>query len=114
MRQRLSVRDAVVAAVAALLAVGAVALLVGPLRGTGVADDAFRLPWWALAPVFTLTELVVASVQLRRETLAISLPRGSPVLGPGFCPPPGILPPPGPRPAPGLGRPPAPPPKPPL
>src|SRR4051812_49524217 len=87
MRQRLSVRDAVVAAVAALLAVGAVALLVGPLRGIGVADDALRLPWWALAPVFTLTELVVASVQLRRESLSISFAEVPLVLGLVFCTP---------------------------
>jgi diguanylate cyclase (GGDEF)-like protein len=87
MRRRPSARAAVVVLVASLLGAGAVALLAGPLHAIGAPDDTLTLPWWALAPLFTLTELTVASVQLRRESLSISFAEVPLVLGLVFCTP---------------------------
>jgi diguanylate cyclase (GGDEF)-like protein len=80
-------KNAVVVLFALALLTGAVLLLLGPLHGRGAAVTGVPLPWWALAALFALTELVVLSVQLRRESLSISFAEVPLVLGLAFCDP---------------------------
>jgi hypothetical protein len=80
-------KDAVVVLFALALSAGAVLVLLGPLHGRGSAVPGVDLPWWALAALFALTEMVVLSVQLRRESLSISFAEVPLVLGLAFCDP---------------------------
>ena len=84
-------RTSVVAGLGAVLTAGAILLLLGPLRSVDVASGALELPWWALVPLFALTELVVASVQVRRESMSISFAEVPLVLGLAFCEPLGFV-----------------------
>jgi diguanylate cyclase (GGDEF)-like protein len=84
-------RTSVVAGLGAALTLGAVLLLVGPLRSVDVASGSLELPWWGLLPLFALTELVVASVQVRRESMSISFAEVPLVLGLAFCEPLGFV-----------------------
>ena len=72
----------------AVLATGAVLMLLGPLAShDGDAAGSRWLPWWLLLPVFTAAELVVVHVQLRRESLSVSFAEVPLVLGLAFCDP---------------------------
>lgn len=84
-------REAVVVLLGLGLAVAAALLVAGPLRSIVAAPAAFELPWWALAPLFTVTELLVVSVQLRRESLSLSFAEVPLVLGLAFCDPLGFV-----------------------
>ncbi|RZU31242.1 putative bifunctional diguanylate cyclase/phosphodiesterase [Blastococcus saxobsidens] len=80
-------RDAVVVLLAVLMAAGAFALVSGPLRGLDAAVPSHELPWWALAPLFTATELFRVHLPVRRESIAISFAEIPLVLGLAFCAP---------------------------
>ena len=84
-------RDAVVVLLAVLMAAGALALATGPLRGVAAAVPGHELPWWALAPVFTATELFRVQLVVRRESIAISFAEIPLVLGLAFCDPTGYV-----------------------
>jgi len=82
-------RPASIGLLTAVLAVVAAALLVGPLRDTGVAAIDVSIPWWALAPLFTAAELIVVHIQARRESMSISFAEVPMVLSLVFCAPTG-------------------------
>src|SRR5918997_3774166 len=84
-------RDAVVVLLAVLMAAGALALATGPLRGVAAAVPGHELPWWALAPVFTATELFRVQLVVGRESIAISFAEIPLVLGLAFCDPTGYV-----------------------
>ncbi|WP_143447609.1 EAL domain-containing protein [Kineosporia sp. R_H_3] len=65
-------RAGVATMVVALLAVSALAWALD-LTGAGGAPLSPVLPWWVLAPLFALAEVVVLHVQVRREAQAVSL-----------------------------------------
>ncbi len=84
-------RDAVVVLLAVLMAAGALALATGPLGGVDATVPSHELPWWALAPVFTATELFRVQLVVRRESIAISFAEIPLVLGLAFCDPTGYV-----------------------
>ena len=84
-------RNAAVVLVTALLVAGALALVLVPLRGVGVAAPGHELPWWVLVPLFTLTELVVVHLQVQRERLSVTFAEIPLVLGLAFCAPAGYV-----------------------
>ena len=65
-------RAGVAAMVVVLLSVSALAWAVD-LTGAAGPPLTPALPWWALAPLFALAEVVVLHVQVRREAQAVSL-----------------------------------------
>ncbi|MFC3689783.1 putative bifunctional diguanylate cyclase/phosphodiesterase [Aquipuribacter hungaricus] len=66
----MSSRRYAISVFSALLALAAVLLHLGPLRG--VTAPLEGPPWWLLVPAFVLAELVVVHVQARRESLSVS------------------------------------------
>lgn len=84
-------RDAVVALMSAALAGAALLLVAGPLEAFDVAIPGLEVPWWALAPVFAVTELLVVHVQVRRESVSVSFAELPLVLGLAFCDPVGYV-----------------------
>ncbi|GAA4746629.1 EAL domain-containing protein [Modestobacter marinus] len=84
-------RDVAVALLCAALAAGAIALVTGPLQDESVAVPTFEVPWWALMPLFTATELLVVHLQIRRESISISFAEIPLVLGLAFCDPQGYV-----------------------
>jgi diguanylate cyclase (GGDEF)-like protein len=71
-RRRLAPRTGVLVLVAVMLAVTATLWYAASSRGSGAVATP-RLPWWLLAPLFAVVEVVVLHVQVRREAQTISL-----------------------------------------
>ena len=84
-------RDAAVVLLTALLAAVALALVVGTLGDLDAAVATHELPWWALAPLFTATELFRVHLPVRRESISISFAEIPLVLGLAFCDPVGYV-----------------------
>ncbi|SNS75686.1 diguanylate cyclase (GGDEF) domain-containing protein [Geodermatophilus pulveris] len=84
-------RDAVVVLLAVLMVAGALGLAAGPLDDVDAAVPSHELPWWALAPLFTATELFRVHLVVRRESIAISFAEIPLVLGLAFCDPTGYV-----------------------
>lgn len=80
-------RDLLIAVLSVALAGGALVMLLGPLHPLEAPGTSLELPWWSLAPLFTVTELVVVTVQARRESLSLSFSEVPLVLGLAFCDP---------------------------
>ncbi|WP_298806974.1 EAL domain-containing protein [uncultured Pseudokineococcus sp.] len=78
-------RSACIAVMGVGMAAVAVALLLGPLRD--VRAQGQEMPWWVLVPLFAAAELVVVHVQVRRESLSISMAEVPLVLGLAFAAP---------------------------
>ncbi|MDQ1680559.1 MAG: hypothetical protein QOI42_1418 [Frankiaceae bacterium] len=74
----------------ALAAVAAAVYLVG-LHGVGVPSTVFRLPWWALVPVFVAGEVFLVHLHFRRDNHSFSMTDVPLALGMLFVPPAGVL-----------------------
>ncbi len=73
----------------ALLALVALVLQLGPLRGVGAPLPG--PPWWVMVPAFLLAELVVVHLQFRRESQSVSFREVPLVIGLVFLSPLALL-----------------------